>query len=145
MESIVVEVLVCCSPSLIFETLRRLDEWPSFAPETVSEKPERVDTDRLKMKTRITGTERRFEARALECTATRLSWATEEGSPISGSVSAENLPTGNLRVVFTFQYTREGIVESVYAASGLVRRRLEMDVERFKRMVEHQQEKLGLQ
>ncbi|RBP36877.1 hypothetical protein DES53_11518 [Roseimicrobium gellanilyticum] len=144
MESIVIEVLVYSSPTLIFTTLEKFGEWPLFAPETVSETPERVQGNRLKLKTRITGSERCFEATLLQRTEKSLSWATEEGTPTSGSVVVETLAAGNLRVTFTFQYTREGIVESFYASTGLVQRRLEMDLERFKHAVEREHEQRGL-
>ncbi|MGI9333764.1 MAG: SRPBCC family protein [Gammaproteobacteria bacterium] len=68
----------------------------------------------------------------------RIAWRSTSGSKNTGLIVFDPISNGTTRVSLTVDYRPEGIVESIGDILGIVRRRIEGDLERFKEHVEHE-------
>ena len=66
----------------------------------------------------------------------RIGWRSTSGAENAGSVSFYSLGANRTRITLRIDYTPEGAVEAAGNALGLVTRRIEGDLERFKKFIE---------
>lgn len=66
----------------------------------------------------------------------RVAWRNVDGADNAGDVQFESVSDGRTRVKLHMVYDPEGVIENVGDALGVVSRRVEGDLERFKKFVE---------
>ncbi|MDQ6746735.1 MAG: SRPBCC family protein [Candidatus Dormibacteraeota bacterium] len=66
----------------------------------------------------------------------RVAWRNVDGADNAGDVRFESVSEGRTRVKLHMVYDPEGVVENVGDALGVVSRRVEGDLERFKKFIE---------
>ena len=129
-KSIVVDVPV----STAYNQWTQFEEFPEFM-EGVEEVRQEDDT-RLFWRANIAGKDVEWEAEIFEQEPDeRISWRSTTGAYNAGTVRFE--PAGDGTEVFLrLEYEPEGFFESVGSSLGLVDRRVEGDLERFKEFIE---------
>ena len=129
-KSIVVDVPV----STAYNQWTQFEEFPEFM-EGVEEVRQEDDT-RLFWRANIAGKDVEWEAEIFEQEPDeRISWRSTTGAYNAGTVRFE--PAGDSTEVFLrLEYEPEGFFESVGSSLGLVDRRVEGDLERFKEFIE---------
>ncbi|MGI8609876.1 MAG: SRPBCC family protein [Candidatus Dormibacteria bacterium] len=73
----------------------------------------------------------------------RVAWRNVDGADNAGDVQFEAIDAGRTRVKLHIVYDPEGVVENVGDALGVVSRRIEGDLERFKKFIESRGEATG--
>ncbi|MFN2465032.1 MAG: SRPBCC family protein [Candidatus Dormibacteria bacterium] len=73
----------------------------------------------------------------------RVAWRNIDGADNAGDVRFESLGEGRTRVKLHMVYDPEGVVENVGDALGVVSRRVEADLERFKKFIESRGQETG--
>lgn len=89
-------------------------------------------------RTRVGGVEREFDAQIIEQVPDqRIAWRTTGGEvDQAGTVTFEPVGMGHTRVGLMMDFEPEGAVEKVGDALGMVERRVEGDLQRFKEFIE---------
>jgi uncharacterized membrane protein len=113
----------------------RFTDFPDFMEGV--ERVEQVTDTQTRWTTRIGGVAREFDARIIEQTPdTRICWVSVDGPRQAGEVRFQRLSDAHTRVLLQVDFEPEGAIERVGDTLGLVGRRIEGDLERFKRVVE---------
>jgi uncharacterized membrane protein len=87
--------------------------------------------------TSIGGLSREFDAQITEQHPDeRVAWTSVDGPKHAGLVTFHRLDTGRTRVMLQMDYEPEGVVETVGDKLGIVGRRAEGDLKRFKDFIE---------
>jgi uncharacterized membrane protein len=73
----------------------------------------------------------------------RVAWGTVEGPRLGGVVTFHELDDGTTRVMYQMDFEPSGLVESAGAATGVVKRTVTDDLERFKKFIEARDEPTG--
>ena len=95
------------------------------------------DDTTLHWKGRVGGKVTEWDARIAEqIPDVRLAWHSITGQPNSGAVDFHRIDDDTTRVVLIMETEPEGVMESVGDALGILRRRVEKDLERFKEFIE---------
>jgi len=96
-----------------------------------------LDATHLKWQAEIGGKVTEWTAQITRQEPDRLvAWRSTSGVPNEGSVRFEALAPQITRVTLSMDYVPQDALESVAAASGLVARRVEHDLEKFKELLE---------
>jgi uncharacterized membrane protein len=66
----------------------------------------------------------------------RVAWRSRTGSPNAGVVTFHHVSDTTTRVMLQLEYDPQGVVENVGDALGVVSRRVEGDLKRFKEFIE---------
>jgi uncharacterized membrane protein len=117
------------------------DQWTQFEdfPRFMDgvEEIRQLDDTHTHWRTRVAGREKAFDATITEQTPDqRIAWTSEQGPEHAGVVTFHRLDEGRTRVMLQMDYEPEGALEKAGDALGLVRRRVEGDLERFKELIE---------
>ncbi len=103
-----------------------------------------LDDQRLHWVAEIAGKEKEWDARITEqIPDKRIAWQSEAGEFTAGIVSFEQLGANRTRVTLEMAYDPKGAVENIGDALGLVSRRIEKDLERFKDFIENRGRETG--
>ena len=130
-KSIVVDVPV----SAAYNQWTQFEEFPKFM-EGVEEVTQQTDT-RMHWKATIAGKEQEWDAEIIQQVPDRrVAWRSLAGAPNSGDIEFEPLDDQRTKVVAHMEYEPDGVVEAVGDKLGVVSRRVEGDLERFKKYVE---------
>jgi uncharacterized membrane protein len=87
--------------------------------------------------TSIAGVDRRFEAEITEQHPDeRIAWTAVDGPKQAGVVTFHRLDAGRTRVMLQMDFEPEGVVETAGDKLGVVGRRVEGDLKRFKSFIE---------
>jgi uncharacterized membrane protein len=87
--------------------------------------------------TSIAGVDRRFEAEITEQHPDeRIAWTSVDGPKQAGVVTFHRLDAGRTRVMLQMDFEPEGVVETAGDKLGVVGRRVEGDLKRFKSFIE---------
>jgi uncharacterized membrane protein len=87
--------------------------------------------------TSIGGVSREFDAEITEQRPDeRIAWTSVDGPKQAGVVSFHRLDAGTTRVMLQMDFQPEGVVETAGDKLGFVGRRVEGDLERFKKFIE---------
>src|SRR3989442_14634393 len=103
-----------------------------------------LDDARLHWVGKIAGKQKEWDARIVEQTPDqRVAWKSEAEEENAGVVSFHKLDTNKTRVTLQMEYKPEGIVESAGSALGVVSRRVDGDLRRFKDFIEARGQETG--
>jgi uncharacterized membrane protein len=130
-KSIVVDVPV----SAAYNQWTQFEEFPKFM-EGVEEVSQQTDS-RVHWRTRIAGKEQEWDAEIVQqLPDRRVAWKSIDGTANSGEVVFEPIDSRRTKIVAHMEYEPEGVAENVGDKLGLVSRRVEADLERFKTYIE---------
>ena len=94
--------------------------------------------------TSIGGVKREFDAQITEQHPDeRVAWTSVDGPKQAGVVTFHRLDENKTRVMLQMDYEPEGVVENVGDKLGIVGRRAEGDLERFKKFIENRGTETG--
>ena len=128
--------------STAYNQWTQFETFPQFM-EGVKE-VEQLDDRRLRWHAEIAGKDETWEAEITEQEPDqRIAWRSTTGAPNAGVVTFHQISDGESRVMLQLDYEPEGIVEHVGDMLGVVDRRVEGDLERFKQFIESQGSETG--
>ena len=120
----------------------QFEEFPQFMEGI--EQVQQLDDTRLLWTAQIAGQSREWEAKITEQEPDqRIAWTATEGAHNAGVVTFHRLAEGKSRVTLQLTIDPEGPIENVGAALGLVKHRVEGDMDRFKEFVESRGSQTG--
>ena len=103
-----------------------------------------LDDKRLHWVAEIGGKKEEWDAEITEQTPDqRIAWTSRSGDQNAGVVSFHRLSDDKTRVMLQLDYEPKGVVESAGSAIGVVDRRIEGDLERFKEFIESEGTETG--
>lgn len=118
-----------------YDQWTQFEDFPKFM-EGVEEVQQLSDT-RTHWVTSIAGTEREFDAEITEQVPDkRIAWRAVDGPDQGGVVIFEPVGSGATRIVVEMDFAPEGLVEKAGDALGVIDRRVQGDLERFKDFIE---------
>jgi uncharacterized membrane protein len=101
------------------------------------EEVRQINDKRLHWKASIAGKREEWDAEILEQTPDRvLHWRSITGAENSGRVTFDSVGPNRTRISVDFGYDPKGVVEKTGDALGVVGRRVEGDLKRFKEFIE---------
>ena len=124
------------------------DQWTQFESfpqfmEGVEEVRQTNDTT-LAWRAEIGGRTESWEAEITEqAPDQRIAWTSRTGAKNAGVVTFHTIDDATTRVTLQMEYEPEGLVEKAGAALGVVGRRIEGDLKRFKEFIEAKGEATG--
>jgi uncharacterized membrane protein len=128
--------------SAVYNQWTQFEEFPRFMEGV--EEVHQVDDTHLHWKAKIAGKEKEWDAEIVEQVPDKvIAWRSISGAPNAGTVRFEPLNKGRTRIKLTMEYDPQGLVENVGDAVGMVSRRVEGDVERFKDLLEKRRAETG--
>jgi uncharacterized membrane protein len=120
----------------------QFEEFPRFM-EGVKE-VRQLDARRLHWVANIAGKEEEWDAEISEQTPDqRIAWRSTSGATNAGVVTFHYLDESKCRVMLQLEYEPEGVVEKAGEWLGVVNRRVEGDLERFKKYIEQRGSETG--
>jgi len=121
--------------STAYNQWTQFEEFPRFMEGI--EEVRQLDDKRLHWRANIGGKREEWDAEIVQQVPDqRIAWRSTSGAPNSGVVTFESLATATTRVQLQLEYTPQGPAESVGDAMGLLSRRVEGDLQRFKEYIE---------
>jgi uncharacterized protein (TIGR02271 family) len=118
-----------------YQQWTRFEEFPRFMEGV--ESVQRLDTKRLHWVATIGGTRKEWDAQITEDVPNeRIAWRSEAGEYTAGLVTFQPLAADRSRLTVRFAYEPQGVKETLGDWLGVVSRRVENDLERFKTFVE---------
>jgi uncharacterized membrane protein len=117
------------------------DQWTQFESFPMFmegvEKVEQLDDTTLRWTASIAGQKRTWKARITEQVPDeRIAWTSTEGAKNAGVVTFHRLDDNKTRVTLQMEVDPEGPVDNIGDALGLLERRVEGDLKRFKEFIE---------
>jgi uncharacterized membrane protein len=135
MESIEKSIDVNVPVRTAYNQWTQFEEFPQFMEGV--EEVRQLDDKRLHWRASIAGKTEEWNAEITEQTPDKVvAWRSTSGSENSGRVTFAPAGADGTRVTLRMEYDPEGIVESIGDKLGLVSRRVEGDLERFKEFIE---------
>ncbi len=130
-KSIVVNVPV----DTVYNQWTQFEEFPHFMGGITEIR--QLDDTRLQWVAEIAGVKRQWEARILEQKPNeKVAWAATEGATNAGAVYFAAAGAGQTTVRLELEYEPEGVVETIGDKLGVVERRVQADLEKFKSFIE---------
>lgn len=113
----------------------QFEEFPTFMEGV--EEVRQVDDTHLHWSVDIAGVHREWDAEITEQTPDhRIAWRSTDGTTNAGVVTFHKLDDMKSRVALQLDVEPEGVAETVGEKIGLIKRRAEGDMERFKDLIE---------
>jgi uncharacterized membrane protein len=142
MESIEKTIEVDAPLSTVYNQWTQFEEFPRFM-EGVKE-VRQLDDKRLHWMAEIAGKCKEWDAEIFEQIPDEtIAWRSMTGAKNSGQVSFAPAGNNGTRVCLKLNYDPEGALENVGDALGVVGRRVEGDLERFKKFIEARRHETG--
>ena len=127
---------------MVYDQWTQFEDFPRFMEGV--EEVHQLDEKTLYWKARIGGRTEEWEAEIVHQVPDQtIAWRRTQGARNSGAVVFTPIDAGRCRVTLAIEYDPKGFVEKVGDALGLVSRRVEGDLERFKRFVEERRVETG--
>ncbi|MFN2581927.1 MAG: SRPBCC family protein [Candidatus Dormibacteria bacterium] len=105
---------------------------------------EQRDDTHLHWRARVAGKEKEWDAEITEQTPDqRIAWRSTDGAPNAGVVTFHKLNDSTTKVMLQVDAEPEGLMEKAGDVAGVLDRRVEGDLERFKDFVEHRGAETG--
>jgi uncharacterized protein (TIGR02271 family) len=118
-----------------YQQWTRFEEFPRFMEGV--EAVRRLDAKRLHWVATVGGTRKEWDAQITEDVPNeRMAWRSEAGECTAGVVTFQPLAANRTRMTVRFEYEPQGVKETLGDWLGVVSRRVENDLERFKSFVE---------
>jgi uncharacterized membrane protein len=128
--------------SAAYNQWTQFEEFPRFMEGV--ERVEQFDDQHLHWVAKVGGKRKEWDATILEqLPDQRVAWRSEDGTENAGVVTFQPVSAGQTKVSLHMEYEPEGIVENVGDAVGIVSRRVEGDLKRFKEFIEARGEGTG--
>ena len=113
----------------------QFEEFPRFMEGV--EEVRQLDDRRLHWRAKVGGKTEEWDAVITEqIPDERVAWRNTTGADNAGVVTFHHLSANSTRVMLQIEYDPQGLVENVGSALGVVERRVEGDLKRFKEFVE---------
>jgi len=113
----------------------QFEEFPRFM-EGVQE-VRQLDDTHLHWRAKVGGKEEEWDAIITEQVPDdRIAWRNTSGAPNAGVVTFHRLDPGRTKLMLQLDYEPQGATEKIGSALGVVERRVENDLERFKEFIE---------
>jgi len=113
----------------------QFEEFPRFMEGV--EEVKQLDEKRLHWRASVGGKEKQWDATITEQTPDRrIAWRNTTGATNSGVVTFHHINDNTTRVMLQLEYEPEGVVENVGDIVGVVTRRVQGDLQRFKEFIE---------
>jgi uncharacterized membrane protein len=142
MESIEKAIEVDAPLSKVYNQWTQFEEFPQFM-EGVKE-VRQLDDKRLHWVAEIGGKRKEWDAEIFEQVPDEtIAWRSMGGAKNSGQVSFAPAGNNGTRVCLRLNYDPEGAMENMADALGVVGRRVEGDLERFKKFIEARRQETG--
>ena len=126
----------------VYNQWTQFEEFPRFMEGVKSVK--QLDETRLHWVAEIGGKEKEWTAKIIEQVPDhRIAWESESGEFTSGVVSFQSLGPNRTRVTLEIAYDPKGFVENAGDAIGVLSRRIENDLKRFKEFIENRGQETG--
>jgi uncharacterized membrane protein len=120
----------------------QFEEFPLFMEGV--EEVRQLDDTRLQWVAEIAGLRREWTSKIEEQVPDRvIAWRSEQGATNAGRVTFERLDENRTRITLEMEFDPEGFVEQAGDTLGFVRRRVESDLERFKKFIESRRVETG--
>jgi uncharacterized membrane protein len=120
----------------------QFEEWPSFM-EGIKE-VRQLDDKHQHWRAEIGGIDKEWDAEIAEqIPDQRIAWHSTSGTPNGGVVTFHRISDDTTRVMLQMDYEPHGIVENVGDMLGVLSRRVEGDLERFKDFIEARGKETG--
>lgn len=121
--------------SVAYNQWTQFEDFPHFMEGV--EEVRQLDDATLHWRAQIGGVEREWDAQIVEQEPDRVvAWESTGGTKNAGRVVFEPIEPGRTRIDLTMEHDPEGFVENVGEALGIVERRAEGDLGRFKEFIE---------
>jgi uncharacterized membrane protein len=105
---------------------------------------QQLDDKRLHWHAEIGGKDEQWEAEITEQKPDeRIAWRSTSGAKNAGVVTFHYIDEGKTRVTLQLDYEPQGAVENIGSALGVVERRVQGDLERFKEFIESRGQATG--
>jgi uncharacterized membrane protein len=132
-----------CPVNTVYNQWTQFEEFPRFMEGV--EEVRQLDDTHLHWKAKIAGKAKEWDAEIVEQVPDKvIAWRSTSGdAPNAGTVRFEPLDAGRTRIKLTMEYDPQGVVEKAGDAMGVVSRRVEGDVERFKDLIEKRRAETG--
>ena len=118
-----------------YDQWTQFEEFPRFMEGV--EEVRQLDDKRLHWRAKIGGKEEEWDAEITEqLPDERVAWRSTSGAENAGVVTFHHIDANTTRVMLQLEYDPEGVVENVGNALGVVSRRVEGDLKRFKEFIE---------
>jgi uncharacterized membrane protein len=128
--------------SAAYNQWTQFEEFPRFMEGV--KRVKQVADDRLHWEVSIGGKDEEWDARITEQDPDqRIAWTSTGGARNAGVVTFHKLEPEVTRVALQIEYEPEGALESIGDAIGVVGRRIEGDLERFKEFIEDRGRETG--
>jgi uncharacterized membrane protein len=135
MESIEKSIEVDAPVNKVYNQWTQFEEFPKFMEGI--EQVKQIDDRRLHWVADIGGKRKEWDAEIFEQVIDqRIAWRSTSGTPNAGAVHFEPVGPNKTRVVLKLNYDPQGLVENVGDFLGVVGRRVEGDLERFKEFIQ---------
>ena len=113
----------------------QFEEFPRFMEGI--EEVKQLDEKRLHWRPNVGGKEKQWDATITEQTPDqRIAWRNTTGSTNAGVVTFHHINDNTTRIMLQLEYEPEGVVENVGDIVGVVSRRVQGDLQRFKEFIE---------
>ncbi len=127
---------------MVYDQWTQFEEFPRFMEGV--EEVHQVDATHLHWKAKIGGKLEEWDAQIVDQVPDQqIAWRHTRGAVNRGVVSFLPLDGERCRVTLALEYDPAGFVEKVGDALGVVSRRVEGDLERFKKFIEERGEETG--
>jgi uncharacterized membrane protein len=113
----------------------QFEEFPKFMEGVVEVR--QLDDKNLHWRTNIGGKEKDFDAEITEqIPDKRIAWRSRSGAPNAGVLTFHPIADQRTRIMLQMEYEPEGIIENAGDLLGVMSRRVEGDLKRFKEFIE---------
>jgi uncharacterized membrane protein len=128
--------------SQVYNQWTQFEEFPRFMEGVKQVK--QADDSRLNWVAEVAGKEKQWTARIIDQIPDhRIAWESESGEYTAGVVNFQALAGDRTRVDLEMSYEPQGLVENLGDSLGVVSRRIEGDLERFKEFIENRGQETG--
>lgn len=128
--------------SVAYNQWTQFEEFPEFM-EGVDEVTQITDTQ-LRWRARIGGQDKEWSVTITDQVPDyRIAWKSTSGEPNSGAVTFHAVDDNTTQVLLAMSYDPEGLMENIGDLLGMVTRRVEGDLQRFKDFIESRGEETG--
>ena len=119
----------------VYNQWTQFEEFPRFMEGI--EEVKQLDEKRLHWRANVGGKEKQWDATITEqAPDQRIAWRNTTGSTNAGVVTFHFINDNTTRIMLQLEYEPEGVVENVGDIVGVVSRRVQGDLQRFKEFIE---------